>query len=510
MIATSPPANAYQRLRGVIAFLVRVFFRRLEVVGLENVPADRGGLLVAWHPNGLVDPTLILSAFPKTIVFGARHGLFKIPLLGRFMKAIGTVPIYRRQDLPGGNVEDQRRKNDASMDLLADSIARGSFSALFPEGITHDTPFLQELKTGAARLYYRARTRTPDGQAPPVVIPVGIHYDHKRVFRSCALVVFHPPIELRPELDVSPAPDAEPEAVRELARELTEDMERELRAVILETESWQVHRLLHRARKLIRAERAHRAAATLEEATLDEKVVGFMRIWTGYRELLRIRPALVAKLRRRIERYDGHLRSLGIEDEELDQPPAVFGRRVGLLLVVQAVAVFVVLPPLLVVGVMVNLPPALLLSAAASLLVKKQSAASFKLGGGIVLFPLTWAIWAWLAMTQAVRFIPGMPSSPWLAAGWMIALSVLGGVVMVAYLGWASATLHAIRVRLTRSQRARAFKRLKKERARMCDDLLAMTAGIQLPGVVHPDGRISRTHTGEAPSSAGVEHSSAP
>jgi 1-acyl-sn-glycerol-3-phosphate acyltransferase len=503
------PLTAYQRLRHALVFLVRVFFRRLEVVGLENVPADRGGILVAWHPNGLVDPTLVLASFPRQVVFGARHGLFRIPLLGRLMRAMGTVPIYRRQDLPGGSVDDQRRRNDASLDLLADRIAQGSFSALFPEGITHDAPFLQELKTGAARLYYRARTRTPAAGPPPVIIPVGIHYDHKRVFRSCALVVFHPPLELPPELDVSPPADADPERVRELARELTEDLERELRAVILETESWQVHRLLHRARKLVRAERAHRAAATLGEATLDEKVVGFMRIWTGYRELLRTRPAEVARLRRRIERYDGYLRGLRIDDEELDHPPPVLGRRLGLLLLLQGLAVFVLLPPLLLIGLIVNLPPALLLSAAARAFVKQQSAASFKLGGGIVLFPLTWAIWGWLAMNQAVRFLPVAPSSPWLAAAWMVTLSIAGGVVMVAYLGWAEATVHAIRVRLTRSQRARALRRLGKDRAKLCDDLLAMAVGIELPGVVHADGRISRNPAAAA-AAAGLEPSTRP
>ena len=479
--------DAYGQLRRALAFLVRIFFRRLEVVGLENIPSDRGGILVAWHPNGLVDPTLVLSAFPRQVVFGARHGLFRIPLLGRFMKAIGTVPIYRRQDLPGGNVEDQRRRNDASLDLLADRIAQGSFSALFPEGVTHDAPFLQELKTGAARLYYRARTRTPAGIPAPVVIPVGIHYDQKRVFRSCALVVFHPPLELSATLDVTPAPDADPESTRELARRLTEELEHELRAVILETESWQVHRLLHRARKLIRAERARRAETSLGEATLDEKVVGFMRIWTGYQELLRSHPREVAGLRRRIERYDAYLRGLRLDDHELDHPPPMVGSGFWFVILLQAILVFVLLPPLLLIGLVVNLPPALLLSGAARAMVKKESAASLKLGGGILLFPTTWGVWAWVVAGQAV----GM--SPILAGGLTVTLGIVGGIVMILYLGWAAGTLRAIRVRLTRSQRARALLRLRKERARMCDELLAMTAGIQLPGVVHPDGHISRT-----------------
>src|SRR5688572_16226591 len=87
---------AYQRLRWALSLLLRVFFRRVEVVGLENLPADRGGILVAAHPNGLVDPTLILAAFTHHVVFGARSGLFRIPVLGAIIRGLGTVPICRR------------------------------------------------------------------------------------------------------------------------------------------------------------------------------------------------------------------------------------------------------------------------------------------------------------------------------------------------------------------------------------------------------------------------------
>ena len=70
----------------VLKGLVHAFFRRVEVVGAENVPQDRGGVLVAWHPNGLVDPSLVTATFPGRVVFGAKHGLFRWPLFGRIMK----------------------------------------------------------------------------------------------------------------------------------------------------------------------------------------------------------------------------------------------------------------------------------------------------------------------------------------------------------------------------------------------------------------------------------------
>ena len=67
---------------------------------------------------------------------------------------------------------------------------------LFPEGVSHDDPFLQELKTGAARLYYRAKQLCDETGVPPVIVPVGLHYDNKTAFRSDALVEFHAPLQL--------------------------------------------------------------------------------------------------------------------------------------------------------------------------------------------------------------------------------------------------------------------------------------------------------------------------
>src|SRR5262245_47265650 len=78
-------SRAYGAILAFFRTLVRLFFREIEVTGLENVPLDRGGVIVSWHPNGLIDPGLILTQFPRKVVFGARHGLFKWPLLGMLL-----------------------------------------------------------------------------------------------------------------------------------------------------------------------------------------------------------------------------------------------------------------------------------------------------------------------------------------------------------------------------------------------------------------------------------------
>ena len=83
----------YAILQAFLRLLVRCFFREVHVVGAENVPLDRGGVLVSWHPNGLVDPGLILTSFPRPVVFGARHGLFMWPLLACSILGLAVILV---------------------------------------------------------------------------------------------------------------------------------------------------------------------------------------------------------------------------------------------------------------------------------------------------------------------------------------------------------------------------------------------------------------------------------
>jgi 1-acyl-sn-glycerol-3-phosphate acyltransferase len=486
----------YRRLRFIVRLLTRIFFRRVEVTGLGNIPTDRGGILVAWHPNGMVDPGLIIGRFPHQVIFGARHGLFRWPILARVMRALGTVPIYRKQDMAEDAHGEQRSKNTTSLDALAKVIADGSFSALFPEGISHDAPHLIELKTGAARLYYQARAQTPAGQPPPVIIPVGLHYDKKRLFRSKALVVFHPPMELGPELDVTPAPDEDVEESRERARALTDAIDGELSRVIYATESWELHALLHRARKLVRAERVHRAGSQPGKASIDERVAGLARIWTGYQGLMAQDPQRVEQMVDRVAAYDEDMSALDLADHELDRAPRLLSPWLVMILLMQFVLVFFLLPPVLMVGYVINLPPAGILKLLAQYAGSEdKDRATIKIIGGAFLYPITWSIWALLAAWGVIQLnvlFPNMPASPLLAGFCTFVLGVLSGFLVIGYLRLARETLHSIRVRFVRSANTVPIGRLCGERSVLHDGILQMAEGMELPGVVHADGTVGR------------------
>ena len=67
-------------------------------------------------------------------------------------------------------------------------------------------------------------------------------------------MAFHPPLALAPDLARPPAPDAPREARREQYRQLTGELDRVLRETVYGTASWELHYLMHRARKLVREE----------------------------------------------------------------------------------------------------------------------------------------------------------------------------------------------------------------------------------------------------------------
>ena len=115
--------------------------------------------------------------------------------------------------------------------------------------------------------------------------------------------------------------------------------------------------------------------------------------------------------------------------------------------------------------------------------------------GGVLVFPGVWAVWAWLAgwgTVQAQAIAPWVPDQPIVVVAVMVALCVASAIVMLLYWELAVGTLRALRVRLTRGRHARALTRLRAERSRLCDELVAFAEGVELPGLVLPSGRLSR------------------
>src|SRR3954447_15985806 len=159
----------------VIRLIMRIFFRRIELVGRRRIPREGGVIFAVNHPNGLIDPLFLLSFVPRPISFLAKAPLFRYPLIGFIARAFESIPVYRRQDNTKGT-------NAETFTLARTLLARGGSIAIFPEGTTHSDAKLRELKTGAARIALGCG-------CPEVIVPTGIYYHGKKAFRQSGVGV---------------------------------------------------------------------------------------------------------------------------------------------------------------------------------------------------------------------------------------------------------------------------------------------------------------------------------
>jgi 1-acyl-sn-glycerol-3-phosphate acyltransferase len=154
-------------------------------------------LVTANHPNALLDPLLIFDRRTAARPL-AKAPLFEQVFVGSMLRALGGLPIYRRQDDPA-----QMHRNDETFRRAIDALEQGDAVQIFPEGRSHSEPALVELRTGAARIALGAEAQS-SWRLGLRIVPVGITYRRKALFRGHALVQIGPPFtieDLRTEFE---------------------------------------------------------------------------------------------------------------------------------------------------------------------------------------------------------------------------------------------------------------------------------------------------------------------
>ncbi len=240
----------------------RIYYR-LTIAG-ERVPASGPALLVANHPNSLIDPLLVCAAARRPVRFLAKAPLFGDFKTGWMVRAVGAIPVYRRMDDP--TLMD--RNTDMFRAAYA-ALARGAALGIFPEGQSHSKPSMVALKTGVARIALGTRA-THETRVP--IVPVGLVFRQKEIFRSDALVVVGQPV---PWDDLADRGVDDMEAVRAL----TERIGAALKQVTLNLERWEDRPLVESAVAIWDAEweAAPDRAARLQRLEVTTRILADLR-----------------------------------------------------------------------------------------------------------------------------------------------------------------------------------------------------------------------------------------
>ncbi len=288
-----------QIIRFIIFSLVRLFYPRIEVQGIENVPANSPVIFVLNHPNGLLDPMVLMVGLKQRVAFLAKSTLFGNPVGKTLCEAFGAMPIYRRKDdgLAGGAQGDASERNEAIFARCRALLQEGGAMALFPEGTTHSGAQLLQLRTGAARIALSAEDEV-DWTAGVLVVPVGLWYQKKASFRSSVLLVMGEAFDL---LDYA---DSYAMNERHTVQKVTELIADRLDKVVLQAEN----------AELLAAIPVLATWIAPNGTTLTQQHEWTSKLLSAYQHLQHIDPARLESIAQQAWDYAKTLQTLGIDN----------------------------------------------------------------------------------------------------------------------------------------------------------------------------------------------------
>lgn len=134
---------------------VRAAGIKIEVAGLEHVPAGRSCIFMSNHVSNL-DPPVELPLLPGRCSVLLKQELMGIPILGRAMRMANFVPVARGH---------RRDAAQASVEAAAEALRSGLHILVYPEGTRSPDGRLSTFKKGP---FFLAK----ETQAP--IIPIAL------------------------------------------------------------------------------------------------------------------------------------------------------------------------------------------------------------------------------------------------------------------------------------------------------------------------------------------------
>ncbi|MCK9217560.1 MAG: 1-acyl-sn-glycerol-3-phosphate acyltransferase [Firmicutes bacterium] len=154
----------YKIVRLIIKPFLFIFYN-IKVEGIDNIPKEDGYIVCGNHIKA-IDPILMAAALPCQIHFMAKNELFKNPLLGALLKAVGAFSIKRG--------EPDLKSIRTSLKLLRNNKNIG----IFPEGTRNISDELKA-EPGIAMLSIKSKKG---------ILPVSIKSSYK-LFKKTRIIV---------------------------------------------------------------------------------------------------------------------------------------------------------------------------------------------------------------------------------------------------------------------------------------------------------------------------------
>ena len=197
------------------------YFKKIRLVGVENIPKKKAILFVANHQNALIDPLLIGAFTPRELNFLTRADVFNKRLIRLLLSTVNMLPIYRM-----GDGLTSLYKNEEIFQKCYRILGKKGTILIFPEGSHNIKRRVRVLSKGFTRIVFGAMERHPDIEI--VVMPIGINYSNAKKYASSVSICFGQPISVnkfKPEKDTNGASTELKNEVSEALKKLVTHIE---------------------------------------------------------------------------------------------------------------------------------------------------------------------------------------------------------------------------------------------------------------------------------------------
>lgn len=179
----------YHLVRPVALYVLRYYYRNIDLTGLENIPQNAAVVLAANHPTAFIEPCILACFQPRTLWFLARGNLFKNTFYKSLLAAVHILPVFRLEDGGYGRLKD----NFGTFEACFQALSQGKAIMNLAEGRCIHEKALRPLRKGTARLALGAMQR--DTTLKEVyIVPVGCNFTHADRVRDQVMIRFGEPI----------------------------------------------------------------------------------------------------------------------------------------------------------------------------------------------------------------------------------------------------------------------------------------------------------------------------
>ena len=367
----------YSILQRVVRLGLRLYYSEIKVIHREQLEHKGPKIIIANHPNTLIDAWLIGTQLDEPAHFIAKGTFFNSDFKKRFLRSLNMIPINR-----SGEGRTEGVSNTDTFEECYRLLDEGKTVVIFPEGTSTMELKLRELKSGTARIALEAERRV-HGKLNLKVIPVGLLYTQGEKFRSKILIQagngmkvdsFLPEFEENPSL---------------AAKKLTQKFRSMLEKVLVTTQDGEQEQLIMRLVKSLKSKYRDKSSDVVDEVDFTKNIRDRIEL------MQLVAPWKINAIQKQLVEVEWKLGQMSIQGDFLDRR---FRSRMFLRQLLFSFIGVMLSLPVFIYGFIHNAIPYYLTDFAVPRITKdKEYFAPLGILLGLVLYPLMYSVWLYLA-----------------------------------------------------------------------------------------------------------------